>query len=170
MPRPEPIPDPPRPDAQAFRDGMSRVAGAVHLVTTDGHAGRAGLTATAVAPVTDSPPMLLVCINVAGRSGTALVRNGVFCVNTLAAGDESIAEAFAGRAGLDGRDRFSLGAWSVLGTGAPALDSALASFDCRIVDRRRVATHDVIFGEILRIRLGEGGPALVYAGRAYRSI
>ncbi|MET0746456.1 MAG: flavin reductase, partial [Microvirga sp.] len=50
-PRHDPSPDPSR-----FREGMSRVAGAVHLVTTDGPAGRAGFTATAVTPVTDDPP------------------------------------------------------------------------------------------------------------------
>ena len=71
-------------DARRFRDGMSRVAASVHVVTTDGPAGRAGFTATAVAPVTDSPASLLVCIDAAGRSARALAENGVFCVNTLA--------------------------------------------------------------------------------------
>src|SRR5689334_610142 len=38
----------PGPDAVLFREGMSRVAAAVHVVTTDGPSGRAGFTATAV--------------------------------------------------------------------------------------------------------------------------
>src|SRR4051794_17433238 len=58
-------------DALRFRDGMSRVAASVHVVTTAGPAGRAGFTATAVAPVTDSPASLLVCIDAAGRSAQA---------------------------------------------------------------------------------------------------
>lgn len=170
MPQPRILPDPIPPDAQTFRDGMSRVAGAVHVVTTDGPAGRAGFTATAVAPVTDSPPVLLVCVNSAGRSGAALLRNRAFCVSTLAAGDEALAEAFAGRSGLQGLERFAAGTWTTLETGAPALDSALVSFDCRVRDATRLGTHDVIFGDILRIRLGQARPALVYAGRAYRRI
>src|SRR4051794_1154067 len=67
-------------EARRFRDGMSRVAASVHVVTTDGPAGRAGFTATAVAPVTDSPASLLVCIHAEGRSGQALADNAVFCV------------------------------------------------------------------------------------------
>src|SRR3954464_8214319 len=86
-------------DARRFRDGMSRVAASVHVITTDGPAGRAGFTATAVAPVTDSPASLLVCIDAAGRSAQALAENAVFCVNTLAVGDRALAEIFAGRSG-----------------------------------------------------------------------
>src|SRR4051812_48085268 len=73
-------------DALRSREAMSRAAASVHIVTTDGPAGRAGFTATAVAPVTDDPASLLVCVNAGGRSAQMLVRNGVFCVNTLAAG------------------------------------------------------------------------------------
>ena len=43
-----------------FRDGMARLAGAVNVITTDGAAGPAGFTASAVCSVTDQPPTLLV--------------------------------------------------------------------------------------------------------------
>ncbi|MBJ6124887.1 flavin reductase [Microvirga sp. BT325] len=158
------------PDALLFREGMSRVAGAVHVVTTDGEAGRAGFTATAVTPVTDSPASLLVCINTASRSAQALLSNRVFCVNTLAAADLDLAAVFAGRAGLQGPDRFGQGEWSTLDTGSPALTTSLVSFDCRIGDARVVATHHVIIGEIVRIRLGEQRPPLVYQGRHYHEL
>ena len=157
----------PRLDALLFREGMSRVAGAVHVVTTDGPSGRAGFTATAMTPVTDSPPSLLVCVNAAGRSATFLEANGVFCVNTLSGEDVPVANAFAGRAELHGRDRFTVGCWGQLVTGSPLLASSLVAFDCRVTDARLVATHHVIIGEILAVRLGQNRPALVYQGRAY---
>ncbi len=50
-------------EQQAFRDAMSRLGAAVNIVTTDGPAGMAGFTASAVCSVTDSPPTLLVCLN-----------------------------------------------------------------------------------------------------------
>ena len=156
--------------ARLFREGMSHVAAGVHVVTTDGAAGRAGFTATAVAPVTDSPPTLLVCANAGGRSARKLHVNGVFCVNALPAGDSALAEAFAGHAAISGGDRFSLGAWSQLVTGAPALASSLVAFDCRLVDTRRLGTHDVIIGEVAAVRLGPGGPPLVYFARGYRTL
>lgn len=159
-----------RPDATLFREGMSRVAAAVHIVATDGPAGRAGFTATAVTPVTDSPATLLVCVNTAGRSTQALLANQVFSVNTLGAGEAALADIFAGRTDLHGKDRFTIGQWSRCATGAPLLTTSLVSFDCRLVDARVVATHHVLIGEIADIRLGESGPALVYQGRLYRNL
>lgn len=157
-------------DPALFREGMSRVAAAVHVVTTDGPAGIAGFTATAVTPVTDDPASLLVCVNTAARSAQALLVNGVFCVNALAAEDRILADVFAGRAGLQGPDRFLKGEWNKLVTGAPALTTSLVSFDCRLSDARVVATHHVIIGEIVNIRLGEPKPALVYQSRLYREL
>ncbi|EPA9912692.1 pyrimidine utilization flavin reductase protein F, partial [Cronobacter sakazakii] len=40
-------------EQQAFRDAMSRLGAAVNIVTTDGPAGMAGFTASAVCSVTD---------------------------------------------------------------------------------------------------------------------
>ncbi len=161
---------PATPDSLEFREGMSRVAGAVHVVTTEGPSGRAGFTATAVTPVTDAPASLLVCVNTASRSAQALLANGVFCVNTLSAADRELADVFAGRSGLQGQGRFSAGSWDVLETGSPALTTSLVSFDCRLSDARIVATHHVIIGEIVRIRLGPVHPALVYQGRFYHEL
>jgi flavin reductase len=157
-------------DALRFREAMSRVAGSVHVVTTDGPAGRAGFTATAVAPVTDDPASLLVCVNAGGRSAQTLTRNGVFCVNTLAAGDLALAEAFAGRAGLSGEARFEVGEWLRLATGAPVLDSSIAAFDCRLTESRLVATHYVMIGAVAETRLGAAGPGLVYCERGYHEL
>jgi flavin reductase len=157
-------------DAVLFREGMSRVVGAVHVVTTDGPSGRAGFTATAVTPVTDSPASLLVCVNTASRSAQALLANRVFCVNTLGGDSLALADVFAGRTELQGQERFTVGQWAKLATGAPALAASVVSFDCRISDARVVATHHVIIGEIVGIRLGEQKPALVYQGRLYREL
>lgn len=157
-------------DSALFREGMSRVAAAVHVVTTDGPSGIAGFTATAVTPVTDEPASLLVCVNTAARSAQALLTNGVFCVNALAAEDRDLADVFAGRTALQGADRFAKGEWATLETGAPALVTSLVSFDCRLTDARVVATHHVIIGEIMNIRLGPPRPALVYQGRFYRDL
>ncbi|HZW47126.1 MAG TPA: flavin reductase family protein, partial [Microvirga sp.] len=125
---------------------------------------------TAVTPVTDDPASLLVCVNTAARSAQALLANGVFCVNVLNASDRDLADVFAGRTDLQGPDRFSKGEWDKLVTGAPALATSLVSFDCRLSDARVVATHHVIIGEILTIRLGEIRPALVYQRRLYHEL
>jgi len=156
-------------DPVLFRDAMSRLGAAVHVVTTAGAGGRTGFTATAVCSVSDQPPMLLVCLNRRSQGAPILRENGVFCVNTLDAEAAAIADVFAGR-GAAGSDRFAIGSWATLPTGCPALTTAVVAFDCRVVEIKAVASHNVIFGAVETVRLGPAGPALVYHGRAYKSV
>ena len=50
-----------------------------------------------------------------------------------------------------------------------ALASAIVSFDCRLTDARLVATHHVMIGEVVAIRLAAARPSLLYHGRGYGS-
>lgn len=153
-----------------FREAMSRLGAAVHVVTTAGPGGKAGFTATAVCSVSDAPPTLLVCLNRKSHGAPVLHENRVFCVNTLGAGCETVADIFAGRTGALSAERFGTGSWSVLKTGAPVLAAAVVAFDCRVIEIKAVASHNVIFGAVEDIRLGPAGPALVYHERAYKRV
>jgi flavin reductase len=156
-------------DAAAFRDAMSRLGAAVHVVTSAGPAGTTGFTATAVASVSDQPATLLVCLNRRSNSAPQLSANGVFCVNTLRADEEAIADLFAGRTG-NRAERFATGEWTTLATGAPVLATAVVAFDCRVIEIKAVASHNVIFGAVEAIRQGPPGAALVYHERAYKRV
>jgi len=139
-------------------------------VTTDGPGGLGGSTATAVCALSDDPAMLLVCLNRRSRSTGPFHANGVFCVNTLRAGEETIADAFAGRTADTSAERFAVGEWMTLATGSPVLASAVVAFDCRIVEVKSVATHNVFIAAIEAVRLGDAGAALVYHDRAYKRV
>jgi flavin reductase len=152
-----------------YRNGMARMAAAVNIVASDGAAGLGGFTASAVCSVTDDPPTLLVCLNMSSRQNDLVRTNGVLCVNTLSAKQAGIARAFADR-DLTMAERFSAADWTTLTSGAPVLDGALASFDCRIVERLEQGSHAVLFCEVLAVRLGGGGGALVYFHRAFRRL
>jgi flavin reductase len=157
-------------EAKLFREAMSRLGAAVHVITTDGASGKAGLTATAVCSVSDAPPTVLVCLN-RGAGSTPIVRgNGVFCVNTLRASDEAIADTFAGRTKVSREARFETGEWSTLVTGAPALMSAVVALDCRVIEVKAVASHDIYFGVVEAIHSGPPGAALVYHDRLYKHV
>ncbi len=160
------------PTVQSFHDAMSRVGGAVTIVTTAGPAGRAGFTATSFAPVSDDPPVVLACLNQTSRSAAILLANKAFAVNVLAAGPAmvTLANVFAGRTGLQGEARFGSGDWQTDETGLPVLPGALAVFSCRLTDVRDVATHHVLFGAVDRIRLGPDAPALIYRKRGYHTL
>jgi len=157
-------------EATLFRDAMSRLGAAVHVVTTAGPAGKTGFTATAVCSVSDQPATLLVCLNRRSNSAPLLRGNGVFCVNTLRAGEEDIADIFAGRTGVQAAARFAVGEWTTLKTGSPVLTSAVVALDCRVIEVKAVASHDVYFAAVEAIRSGPAGPAMVYHDRAYKRV
>jgi flavin reductase (DIM6/NTAB) family NADH-FMN oxidoreductase RutF len=157
-------------EPKMFREGMSQLGSAVNVVTTDGPGGKAGFTATAVCSVSDSPPTLLVCLNRKSTSGPILQTNQVFCVNTLSGACEPVADVFAGRTGAVKDARFVTGTWSTLKTGAPVLDSAVAAFDCQVIEIRTVGSHNVIIGAVVDVRMGAASPALLYHNRAYKRV
>lgn len=154
-------------DSALFREGMSHVVSAVHVVTTGGVAGRAGFTATAVSSVSDAPPTLLVCMNAASSSASFVTQNGLFAVNTLASGQQTVAEAFSGRTGLSGEARFDAGAWTMDADDLPVLNGAVAVFRCRVSAVHAVATHLVLFGEVYAVTPAGDEHGLAYLRRHF---
>ncbi len=157
-------------DAAQFRQAMSQFAGAVHVVTTDGPAGRRGVTVTAACSVSDNPATLLVCLNRSNPFNAIFDRNAVFALNTLMPEHQFLSVAFAGKGHLPQDERFALANWETLETGSPLLAGAAASFDCRIVAAQDVATHRVLFGEVVALRsVGDSKP-LIYHARGYHQL
>jgi len=154
--------------SQDYRDAMARFAGAVHIVTTDGAAGKRGVTAIAACSVSDEPPTILVCLNRQNPSNDLFLENGVFALNTLAAGQQDISNVFSGFTDVASADRFSHGEWETLVTGAPVLKGALAVFDCQLVEAKEMATHRIYFGRVTGIRIGDKLQPLLYHDRKYR--
>lgn len=159
-------------DRQAFRDAMARLGAAVHVIASDGPAGRLGFTASAVCSISDTPPTLLVSMNRGSQQNKPFQANGVFCVNSLCADQEVLSGIFAGIGRLSMEDRFAAGAWDRLVSGAPVLRGAIVSFDCRIASAVEIATHTLMIGEVLSIRVGrsDGAAALAYYGRTYHAL
>ena len=148
-----------------FKDAMAKLTTAVHVITTDGVAGRHGFTASAVCSVTDTPPTLLVCMNKNIGFYDNFVKNGVLMVNTLTAEQSHLSNTFASR--LNSDERFTHGTWETLTTGSPMLIDALISFDCKISEVKEVGTHGVFICEIIAIRQGDSDKALTYFNRNY---
>jgi cob(II)yrinic acid a,c-diamide reductase len=153
---------------QTYRDAMARFAGAVHVVTTDGPAGLRGATIIAACSVSDSPPTVLVCLNRENTKNDVFIRNGNFALNTLSRDQQALAEGFSGLTGLPPEERFSLGEWDHISTGAPTLIGGLAVFDCEIIDTKDHATHRILFGEVTGIRINDAPHPLIYFNRGYR--
>ena len=157
-------------DTQTFREAMSRIAAAVHVVTTDGPAGRIGATVSASCSVSDDPASILICLNRQTRIHAAVLKNRCFCLNTLTDGHEEISDAFAGRDNLEMPDRFAKSQWTNLATGCPALDSARLSVDCEVFSVTEMGTHSIIVGTVADLRMTDPGKSLIYVRRGYKSL
>ncbi|WP_223476365.1 flavin reductase family protein [Oricola indica] len=157
---------------EAFLDAMSLTAATVTVVTTDGPAGRAGVTVSAMTPVAadGDSPTILVCINAASRSVQSILENGRFCLNILREDQQAVADAFAGRLPEFSEDKFACAHWLDTPTGSPRLKGALAALDCHVGSAHRQDTHHVIFGSVGTITRGAHGDPLVHCNRAYRTL
>lgn len=151
-----------------FRQAMSHLAAAVNIVTTDGEAGRAGFTASAVCSVTDSPPTLLVCLNRNASVYPIFHKNQVLCVNTLAQHHTHLSNLFGGKTPMP--ERFAQGEWQSLTTGSPVLTDAVVAFDCKINQIVTIGTHDILFCEVQQLQLNTGAQGLIYFDRAYHHL
>ena len=154
--------------SEDYRDAMACLGAAVSIVTTDGPAGRAGFSASAVCSVTDDPPTLLVCLNRGSSAYASVIENGVVCVNVLSSRHEHLSRLFGGKVPAD--VRFAAATWSTLATGAPVLADGAAAFDCRIMETVNVGTHDVLLCRVVALRSSDCADSLIYFGRDYHVV
>lgn len=152
-----------------FFEGMSFTATTVNVVTTDGAAGREGVTVSAMSSVSaDTPkPTLLVCINQTSSAAEVILENGVLCVNVLRDNQSYISDSFAGRHKDKLKDKFDCTNWETGVTGAPRVADGFVAFDCHVVSSQKIGSHHVCFAEVQDVIFGELGSALIYANRAY---
>ncbi|MDQ0456763.1 flavin reductase [Rhizobium paknamense] len=155
-------------DRDLFRSAMASVGAAVHIVTTDGAAGRAGFAATAICSVSDTPPTLLVCLNRSSSVYQAFKENGVLTVNTLTPSHTVLSGLFGGKTPME--ERFAAARWLKGETGAPVLADAAVSFDCIIDTRVPSGTHDVLFCRVVMVREGQTDDVLAYHQRRYHRL
>ena len=152
-----------------FLEGMSHAACTVNIITTDGVAGRAGVTVSAMSSVSaDTPkPTLLVCVHQLSPVAQKIIDNGVFCVNVLKDDQAYVSDTFAGRFKDVVDDKFECAEWTAMPSGAPRVIDPLVGFDCELNSSNLVGTHHVFFGEVTEIFVAEQGSPLIYANRAY---
>ncbi len=154
--------------AQQFRDAMAQLGAAVHIVTTDGPAGKAGFVASAVCSVTDAPPSILVCINRSSSAYAATKANGILCINTLSAEHQQLSQAFAAQRSME--NRFALGHWVERVDFPPSLLDAVMSIDCRIQKHVPVGTHDILICQVECIAVNSHPGVLIYYHRRYHGL
>lgn len=152
-----------------FVGGMSHAACTVSIVATDGVAGRAGVTVSAMASVSadSSRPTLLVCVHHLSPAAERIMANGVLCINVLRDDQAYISDTFAGRFKDEVGDKFDCTDWVRCASGALRISDPLVAFDCRLMSGERVGTHHIFLCEVQEVHAERRGSPLIYANRAY---
>lgn len=156
--------DPPAPDARALRDAFGRFATGVTVVSFRGEDGRAtGVTVSSFTSLSLDPPLCLFSLARTQPSASVLARPGArFVVNVLGRGQEALAWRFAKPAA----DKFEGVAAARAPCGTPAIEGALARFECEHWATHDGGDHVIVVGRIARATEGEGEPMVFYRGAA----
>jgi flavin reductase (DIM6/NTAB) family NADH-FMN oxidoreductase RutF len=165
---------------EEFRAAMSRLASGVVLVTAhepqsdpDGPAGEdAGMTATAFMSVSLDPPLAMISLRTGSRMDDLLAEQPLWAVSVLAENQRHIAGRFAMKGRISDRLLFADIPHSRGGaSGAPLIDGALASVECRTEQRVEAGDHTLVVGRVLTAATapGDAGPLLHFRSR-YRHL
>ena len=151
-----------------FVGAMRRFPGAANIVTTGTGVDRAGFTATACISLTADPPQVGVAVNRSVSAFPKLIKNGYFCINTLASDQYALAGRFSGP--IKGAERFAQGGWTVLATGAPALEGAVVNLDCEVSNILELSTHALFVGKVCAARQLPDAKQLLYVDGDWASL
>ena len=146
-------------DEQELRDVIARLPGPVVLAATAGAGGFRAATVTSFAFASYEPPLVLLLLDRHSTTRAAIEEAGAFSVSVLAAGQEFLADRFAGQAPAADP------AWREvphrLGeAGLPLVDGAAAWFECRLHHHQPVGDHEALVGAVTAAGRGGGEPLL----------
>ena len=124
-----------------------------------------GLTISSFTAVSISPPLILICIDFTSQALEHFRRGPYFAVNVLTNSQGDLSVTFAEKP----EGRFDGVSWEPGETGAPLLEGALATLECRVERVLDAGDHAVVFGEVVRAECRDGRP-LLYFNRGYREL
>lgn len=151
---------------EKFRDAMRRTASGVAVLTTDGNAGRAGVTVSTLCSLSLEPPSIIACVHKKSQTLGTIFENGCFVANVLADDQTRIAAVFSGPAADVQGDRFANVSWGESASGNPVIEGTLAAFDCKLATHFEFGSHKIIVGEVRDVFTSDRKP-LIYSGRMF---
>jgi len=150
-------------EPQDLRSLMSRWVTGVAVVTSTDGTGPRGATTNALTSLSLDPLLVLVALDHASNTLQAVRNSGRFCINVLAADQETLARRFATK--VSGEEKLA-GVPHQLVDGVPVLDGAVAWLACELDHELGGGDHTILLGRPIDARLEEDAqPLLFYGGR-----
>lgn len=148
-------------DQKVFRDVVGRFTSGVTVITTSLGGRQYGTTASAMSSLSMEPPMILICLNRASETGSAVLEAKSFAVNILADAQEGLAGQFA----VKGTDKFAGVRFREGIMGNPLIEGTLATLECRTVETVTGGTHTVFLAEVTDAQARDLAPLTYFRGR-----
>ena len=144
-----------------FRDALGRFATGVAVVTALAPDGsKLGLTISSFNSASLTPPLVLWSLMKTASSMPAFSTISHYAVNVLGASQQELAMQFSRR----NVDRWAGVGYTLGTTGAPLLDGAIATFECRNRSRYDEGDHVILVGEVEHCSYLNDVPPLLYHG------
>lgn len=151
-------------DGARFRAVLGSYPTGVAIVTCiDEHGLPAGMVIGTFTSVSLDPPLIGYLPMKTSRTFARMRGSPSFCVNILAADQESVCQHFASAA----EDKFAGLAWHPSPAGNPVLDGVVAWIDCDYASVTEVGDHYIVLGGVLDMALERDTSPLLFFQRGY---
>jgi len=153
-------------DVRTFWQAVGLRAVGTAIVTAEANDGPRGFLALSATHLCADPPMLMVSVDKKTSAFQAMVDGGHFAINYLSTDQADLAGPFGGKGDLKGADRFQLGSWTKLATGAPILEGAAGAIDCEIEEVIERFGTAIVIGRVKDfISTPDVSPLVSYKGK-----
>jgi flavin reductase (DIM6/NTAB) family NADH-FMN oxidoreductase RutF len=153
-------------DQAEFRRIMGHFASGVTVITACREGACYGITVSSFCSLSLEPPLVLICIDRRNSSHELIPQVGVFAVNILAENGEWLSRHFASRE----PDKFAKVGYRLGEHGAPLLNDALATIECRLVEQYPGGDHSIFVGEVLNVAAQDDRRPLLYFRSGYHRL
>jgi flavin reductase (DIM6/NTAB) family NADH-FMN oxidoreductase RutF len=152
--------------SELFRRACALFPTGVAVLTTRALNGTPhGLTINAFCSLSLTPPLVLVAVDRNCSLLETFEDSGHFAINFLASEQRHLSVRFSELP----EGRFAGVSWTPGAEGAPLLDGAIGSVECRTQNIIDAGDHRALIGEVIAATVGEGEP-LVFFRSSYQRI
>jgi flavin reductase (DIM6/NTAB) family NADH-FMN oxidoreductase RutF len=139
--------------------------GVAVLTTRDSNGTPHGLTVNAFCSLSLAPPLVLVAVDRVCSVLETFEKSGHFAVNFLSSEQRHLSVRFSELP----EGRFSGISWIPGAEGAPLIEGAIGSIECRTKNIIDAGDHRALIGEVIAASVGEGDP-LVFFRSSYSAL
>jgi len=153
-------------DIRTFWQAVGLRAVGTAIVTAEAGDGPRGFLALSATHLCAEPPMMMVSVDKKTSALETILAAGHFAINYLSTDQAELAGPFGGKGDLKGADRFQLGNWTKLATGAPVLVGASGVIDCKVEETIERFGTLIVIGRLMDFTATEGAtPMVSYKGK-----